>query len=147
MTVYTCLRCTRTNLTPFKRVEQLCKEFTRFKIVTNLRFVVYEQLFMFVYLHVSAGLERLLHSCDLLHHLHAVDSQNRVAPTYNPVKNSRFAFMGFTWGTFGPPIKMQQELGTESAQVQTEGVTEWVNWGGRKDPVNKHWTSVSVAVA
>lgn len=90
----------------------------------DLKFVAYEQLFMFVYLHVSAGLDRLLHSYDLLHHLHAVDSLNRVTPAHNPAKNSRFAFVSSTSGTFGPPIKMQQELGTESAQVQTEGVTE-----------------------
>lgn len=70
-------------------------------------------------------LRGFLHFYDLLHHLHDADSPNRVAPAHSTVKNSeRFAFMGSALGMFGPPIKMQQEFGTESTQVQTEGVTE-----------------------
>lgn len=52
---------------------------------------------------------------------------------------------------FGPPIKTQQELGTNSAQVQTERGRErergWVKGGATIGSCEQHSTSVSMAVA
>lgn len=41
-------------------------------------------------------------------------------------------------GMFGPPIKTQQELGSESAQVQTEGEMDGVKGGGRIGSRKQH---------
>lgn len=47
-------------------------------------------------------------------------------------------FLRVAPGMFGPPIKPQQELGSESAQVQKEGEMDGVKGGGRIGSHEQH---------